>query len=230
MPIITIASTKGGVGKSTLTANIIAQMSASGCRIACIDADPQNSLFKWNKIRELMIKQGEKLNPFFMVSTQGEALITIAQERSAQGDYVFIDCAGVDDLNTRTALVKADYILTISPPTAVDLWEMDTMIQLVRSLELKVKRKIPVLLVFNRVPVNKHTKTLQDAITFLEESNLHFTHVFEAVIKDRISFQYAFREGKSIMEYMPADRTARNEMITFCNELIQYLNHGKENH
>lgn len=224
MPIITIASTKGGVGKSTLTANIIVQMTLSGCKIACIDADPQNSLFKWNKIRELMMKQGEKLSPLFMVSTQGEALMTIAQERSAAGDYVFIDSAGVDDLNTRTALVKADYIITVSPPTAVDLWEMETMIQLVRSLEQKVSRRIPLLLAFNRVSTKKNTKTLQDALTFLDENRLPFAYVFESLIRDRISLQYAFREGKSIIEYQPVDRNARNEITLFCNELINYLN------
>lgn len=224
MPIITIASTKGGVGKSTLTTNLITQISAMGHKVVCIDADPQNSLFKWNKIRELMIKQGEPLTPVFMVSTQGEALITIAQERSAQGEYVFIDSAGVDDPNTRTALVKADYILTVSPPTAVDLWELDTMLKLVRSLEQKVNRTIPLLLAFNRVSTNKNSKTIQDALTFLDESRLFFSYVFESVIKDRISFQYAFREGKSIMEYAPIDQSARTEIHHFCNELITYLN------
>jgi chromosome partitioning protein len=224
MPIITIASTKGGVGKSTLTSNLITQMSAMGHKVVCIDADLQNSLFKWNKIRELMIKQGQQLSSVFMVSTQGEALITIAQERSAQGDYVFIDSAGVDDPNTRTALVKADYILTVSPPTAVDLWELDTMLKLVRSLEQKVNRTIPLLLAFNRVSTNKNSKTIQDALTFLDESRLFFSYVFESVIKDRISFQYAFREGKSITEYTPIDQSARTEIHQLCNELIAYLN------
>ena len=44
MPVISICSPKGGVGKTTLAANLAYVFSRSGTRVAVVDFDPQNSL------------------------------------------------------------------------------------------------------------------------------------------------------------------------------------------
>ena len=45
--VISIVSTKGGVGKTTLTANIAALLADFGFRVLMIDADVQPSLSKY---------------------------------------------------------------------------------------------------------------------------------------------------------------------------------------
>ena len=49
MPIITIASQKGGSGKTTLATNIAAALQAVGERVLVIDADPQRSALGWGE-------------------------------------------------------------------------------------------------------------------------------------------------------------------------------------
>lgn len=44
MPIITVCSPKGGVGKTTLVANLAYAFSKSGTKVVVIDFDPQNAL------------------------------------------------------------------------------------------------------------------------------------------------------------------------------------------
>ncbi|VVM27658.1 hypothetical protein BSPWISOXPB_4469 [uncultured Gammaproteobacteria bacterium] len=52
MKVISIISTKGGVGKTTLTANLGGCLSAMGKKVLMIDADPQPSLSSYYKILE----------------------------------------------------------------------------------------------------------------------------------------------------------------------------------
>jgi hypothetical protein len=49
--VITLASRKGGVGKSTLTAHLAAFAHLIGYRTMVVDADPQGSLTLWHSIR-----------------------------------------------------------------------------------------------------------------------------------------------------------------------------------
>ena len=51
MNVITLASRKGGAGKSTLTAHLAAYAQSHGHRCLVIDADPQGSLTLWQSLR-----------------------------------------------------------------------------------------------------------------------------------------------------------------------------------
>jgi chromosome partitioning protein len=51
MNVITLASRKGGVGKSTLTAHLAAYAHLAGRRCMVVDADPQGSLTLWHSMR-----------------------------------------------------------------------------------------------------------------------------------------------------------------------------------
>ena len=44
MPLIAVASPKGGVGKTTLTAHLAAILAGRGHRVTVLDLDPQNAL------------------------------------------------------------------------------------------------------------------------------------------------------------------------------------------
>ena len=51
MNVITLASRKGGAGKSTLAAHLSAYAHALGRHCLLIDADPQGSLTLWHSLR-----------------------------------------------------------------------------------------------------------------------------------------------------------------------------------
>ncbi len=52
MKVLSIISTKGGVGKTTLTANLAGYLSGLGKQVLMIDADPQPSLSSYYRITE----------------------------------------------------------------------------------------------------------------------------------------------------------------------------------
>ena len=85
MNVITLASRKGGAGKSTLTAQLAAQAHASGKRVTIIDADPQGSLSLWHSLR----KDGL---PKLITPERGlDRALAFAMIEGT--DYVFIDTA-----------------------------------------------------------------------------------------------------------------------------------------
>ena len=85
MDVITLASRKGGAGKSTLTAQLAAQAQVAGKRVLVIDADPQGSLKLWHSRRA---SEGLKL-----VTPERGLERAIAFAMIEGFDTVFIDTA-----------------------------------------------------------------------------------------------------------------------------------------
>ena len=223
MPVITIASTKGGVGKSTLAVNLSAQFAKQGHDVALLDADPQGSAFKWNTVRQFVIDAGTELPPIFAASVQGQTLLDLSKEKSDQGYYVFIDSAGVDNQSTRSALVRSDYVLMIAAPSTLDLWELGPLLKAIDGLGQVQKRSIPVFLLFNKVSTHPNVKSIADAHEFMQESLVFPTRILETVVKDRIAYQHAIRDGMGVVEHKPVNRDARHEMRKLEEELLNLI-------
>jgi chromosome partitioning protein len=45
--VLTVASTKGGAGKTTIVMAIAAALAAEGLRVAVVDADPNRAYLSW---------------------------------------------------------------------------------------------------------------------------------------------------------------------------------------
>src|SRR5688572_31554970 len=54
MKTVLVASSKGGVGKTTIATHIAAQSAIDGLRTALVDADPQESSTRWAQRRALL--------------------------------------------------------------------------------------------------------------------------------------------------------------------------------
>ncbi len=99
--VITIAQQKGGVGKTTLTA----QLAIAACiihpayKVAVIDLDPQGSLTRWYALRELDRKQ--RLNCLNGSAWQADSLI---REGKRSADLVIVDCPPRADAKIAVAL------------------------------------------------------------------------------------------------------------------------------
>jgi len=127
MIIVTVASSKGGVGKSTLASALAVRASMDGKRVALIDADLQGSLKFWWHAR------GEPDNPQLReVDCTAEGLALVAAEG---WDWVFIDTppALVEDI--QQAVSVADFVLMPARPSALDLMAIGTSVQICAECE-----------------------------------------------------------------------------------------------
>lgn len=223
MKIITVASTKGGVGKSTFVLNLATTLLRLGKKVAILDADTQGTLNKWSKVREYSIEHGSKIDSLFVAGARGEALLEISNDKKEQGYFVLIDSPGIDDSNMRNSLLRSDLVITVCPTSAVDLWEVESLINILKKLKSIQGRSIPLLLIFNKVPA-RHTKSsIDEAITFFDQNNIHPDFILQSVIKDRAIFKHSVKFGKGVVEIHPKDEKATQEMINCCNEITDII-------
>lgn len=229
MYIITIASTKGGVGKSTFILNLATVMLDKGKKVAILDADSQNTISKWNKVREFMIHEGEKLCEVFVASARGEALLEIANDKKNQGYYVLIDSPGVDDINMRSALLRSDFVITMCPTSPVDLWEVESLISILKKLQSVQNRLLPLMLIFNKVPPRHGNLAVDDAITFFNQNNIMPAYILKSVIRERAVFKHSIRDGRGVIEYSPNDHKATDEIVRCYEEIVQTIKNHQDN-
>lgn len=223
MYIITIASTKGGVGKSTFVLNFATVLLNEGKKVAVLDADSQGTLIKWSKVRDYMIDSGDQINKLFVAGVRGEALPEIASDKKQQGYYVLIDSPGIDDSNMRNSLLRSDIVITASSPSAVDLWEVESLLNILKKLRTIQNRKIPLILVFNKVPTIHSNLAIEDALNFFNQNNINPDYILESVIKERVAFKHSIKSGRGVIECLPQDDKAVKEIEDCTSQILDTI-------
>jgi len=223
MYIITIASTKGGVGKSTLVLNLATVLLNQGKKVAVLDADSQGTVSKWAKVRDYMIDTGEKISKLFVAGVSGEALWEIANDKKQQGYVVLIDSPGVDDSNMRSSLLRSDIVVTTCPTSAIDLWEIESLMNILKKLRSIQNRKIPLVLLFNKVPSIHSNLAIKEALDFFDQNNICPDYILKSIIKERVAFKHSIKSGRGVIECSPQDEKATNEIQECANEILSIV-------
>jgi len=137
MSIITIATSKGGAGKTTLAQVLAGTVASRGHRVAAIDADYNHTLSDWVRTFESYpIEVRHELDE--------TKLITIAEELQTESDLLVIDTAGAALQATVFAIGCADLVLIPCQLSSADVLEAAKTKQLVESAAQMTKSDIPV--------------------------------------------------------------------------------------
>src|SRR3569623_1805422 len=146
MTVIALASSKGGVGKTTLTMNLAAGLSRRG-RTVVEDADPQQTAGQWGRVAD-----GKDLG-FCVAAADGETAGAIVESRRGHR-YVVVDCPpSFAAPQTQAALQEADLLLVPMQPSPVDLWAGTHVIEWV-SLAKAANSRLSAWIVLNQVEPN----------------------------------------------------------------------------
>jgi chromosome partitioning protein len=120
MAIITIASSKGGTSKTTLSACLAVHVSThENFRVGMVDLDPQQSLAEWFQRRK---DKGKLLKMFKAIGDAAE-----------WADIVIVDTppALVDVI--AEAIGEADFVLIPARPSSLDALAVDVVLDIVRK-------------------------------------------------------------------------------------------------
>ena len=126
--IITLASSKGGVGKSTTCACLAGALAAQGRRVHVLDLDSNRTISRW---------LAQSQSPLLTVSAPSPTDLTIhlasVGEREAP-EVILIDVAGTFEQAITVAMARANLTIIPAAPTEADLHEASRIAQHLRSV------------------------------------------------------------------------------------------------
>ena len=130
--ILTVANTKGGVGKTTLALNIAISKALSGKDVWLVDGDRQGTA---QTAIALRAEAGRE--PAIACSSYPEGVqlrSQVLQQRS-KFEEIVIDVGGRDSSALRAALVITDIVVIPFQPRSYDVWALADIAQLVKEAQ-----------------------------------------------------------------------------------------------
>lgn len=190
MKTVLVASSKGGVGKTTIATHLAARHALEGRRTVLVDADPQGSSMRWAERRAVLDSA--------VLPVEGNRR---GWEGRIPGDteQVVIDAAaGAMARDLEPFLARADAVVVPLTASTLDLDAtvpfLDTLAQhpRLRRGELKVG------IVANRL--KPHTNAAQQAIDLLRA----WPYPLVAQLRDSQAYVVLCAMGKSLFDYQSA--------------------------
>lgn len=171
--VVTITSGKGGVGKTTTTANLAVALAAAGNKCVCIDGDIglrnldvvlglENRIVYdlvdvvegRCRLRQAMIRD-KRLPELYLIpaaqtrdksAVSPSDMVNLCEELRAEVDWILIDSPAGIERGFRNALAPADVALVVTNPEISAVRDADRIIGLIEA-----EQKGPARLVINRL-------------------------------------------------------------------------------
>ena len=188
MPVVVVASSKGGAGKSTLTLVLGQALDEMGASVTIIDADPNRPLVRW--------RSGKSKSALQVIGDVTESsIIRAIREHSATRQFVLVDLEGTANRLVSRAITQADLVLIPLQASALDSNEASRAVGLIREEEEALEgRVIPYRIIMTRTNPLITTKieagiykALDEASIALLQTRLHERQAYKAIFVRRLT-------------------------------------------
>lgn len=183
--ILTFASSKGGVGKSTTCACIASALALDGERVLLIDLDQNRTLDRWARkapIAGLTVAaiEPQKFGGFFR-----------EQEASGEFDHICIDLPGSREVTLFKALARSDLVIIPAQASEPDLREALVVVGDIRDVSETTQRPIPYRMLLTKI------YPLRTRVTDFAYAELarHGLPLFRTALVERSAYREMFLNG-----------------------------------
>lgn len=219
--IITIANSKGGSGKSTITINLATKLALDGKDVLVIDTDEQKSIEKFSNIRNAK----EMEQRFEVVCKSGNALADTIKAMSRRYEVILIDTKATINNEQRKAMLLSDYLIIPTTTSQIDLSELLNMFGYVSDVK-DLNDTLKAFVVLNRINPNpmlyKEPMELKEFIdSYKAENGFEDIIIFDSIICDRVDYKRSIAKGEGVCEN--AESSCDVEFSKFYDEFMQKI-------
>ncbi len=221
MPVISLVSSKGGVGKTTSAVVLASEFVAAGRKVVLIDADPNKPLEAWSRLRPLP----ETLR--VVMDDSAETIIDTIEDARASADFVIVDLEGTATDRIGFAVARSDLVLIPLQSSVLDAAEAAKSVKLVRQMWRVANREIPYRVFFTRVPPAIRERTARDIEQQFTGAAIP---VLPATLIDRAAYRTLFSLGGTLQDLEASDvsglKSARENARDYAQAVINALRGG----
>lgn len=189
---------KGGVGKSTIAANIAIMSALMGNDTLFIDTDKQRSTAKFFERRT-----EKALAPKIpCVHIMGKYLHSEIESLASKYEVIIIDAGGRDSVELRSAMVSPVVSKLYSPlqPSEFDMDTLETIDELT-ELSRTYNPNLRTFILLNMCHTHTKITTTDEAKEIIREAFSENLQLCPITLGHRVSYQYSISHSKSVVEY-----------------------------
>jgi chromosome partitioning protein len=201
--VLTIASSKGGPGKTTIAMLLAGSLAGEGLRVVALDADPTQAFARW------AAKAYEGTQFEIHAEADETRLAHLIDGTVANADVVIVDTAGFGNRAAAVAMTSADVVLVPTLSGEADVTEAEKTVRLAEGLARAARREIPTAILLNRV--RRTTQLARHAAQEIETARLPR---LEASLSDLVAYGELSYSGR-----IPASGLAATEIAALLAEL-----------
>lgn len=212
--IFTVGGIKGGSGKTTIATNLAIYLSKHEGDVLLIDADDQETATDFTIWRE-ETKGGDV--GYTAVKVTGEAVRSQVLKLKEKYQHIVIDTGGRDTNSQRAALYATDVYLLPFNPRSFDVWTVPKVEKLIKEILSVKPTPLSVYAFLNRA--DPRGADNDGASELLSQAEI-LTFI-DCPIGGRKAFSHAAAKGLSVLELIPSDEKAINEINTLFSSILE---------
>lgn len=214
--IVSFASSKGGVGKSTTCAAVAAKLALSGTTVHVIDLDQAQALTRWGR----------------KISIPGLTVAAVERDGftgyfrdlvgASRPDHVLIDLPGVRETTVLKAIARSDLVVIPSQASELDLYEALRVVGDIRDVVEETGRAVPYRPLLTKVfPLRMRVTDY----AYAEMARLGLPLLRTALV-ERGAYKEMFLTGRPPTEAEPG-KGAGSEIDQLVGELLEITSEGQ---
>lgn len=207
MRVVSVLNRKGGVGKSTVACQLARALQLEGLEVMIVDTDAQGTASDW-------AETGEETP--LVVKIDRATLEDDIPKAGSQFDVVVVDGAAKASRMNSSAVKASDLVLIPIQPSAVDVWPITEMVDIIKARQQAVGSPQARFLVSRAIVGTNLASTITDALNGLD------VPVLQSRVHQRVVYAEAMGQGVGVMDLDPSSKAA-GEVEALAQEVLGIL-------